>query len=479
MNLFRTIHASAHATGLPDASVQCIVTSPPYWGLRKYAGEQGVEWPAVDYAPMPGLPEIHVSGCDPDCDHEWADGPTKTQAKQRDNNPDGNTPGAWFGSTRGENESRTGQSFSVTQGAYCRKCGGWRGGLGLEPTPEAYIGHMVLVMREMRRVLRDDGVAFVNLGDSYNGSGKGQMGDGEASDRRGAKQATSLGTLSGGLPTGISHGLKPKDLIGIPFRFAFAAQADGWWLRSDIIWAKPNPMPESVTDRPTKSHEYVFLLTKSAKYYYDADAVREDQQESSLKRLERGWNGNGDRGYPHGPQNHFKKYMGKTPEEIAALPGRNLRDVWTLATQPTPYAHFATYPEALAEKCILAGTSARGACPTCGAPWQRVVERTAMVIDRSNNHPPELRTRTSGTMVQPPTSETTGWQPTCACFGEFADSAVTQKCVVLDPFHGSGTTGVVALRLGRAYIGVDISEEYLHGVTAERMGAGVQVGLGI
>lgn len=440
------------------------------WGLRKYAGEQGVEWPAVDYAPMPGLPPLHIPGCDPDCEHEW------TSYFH---------PGQSGGTASAKVQIKGQDNFQIvppTEQHYCTKCGGWRGGLGLEPTPEAYIGHMMLVMREMRRVLRDDGVAFVNLGDSYSGSGKGDGGHTR-------KQTTNKGSqFQSNLQGDVPAGLKPKDLIGIPWRFAFAAQADGWWLRSAIIWAKPNPMPESVTDRPTKAHEYVFMLTKSARYFWDADAVREEQQETSLKRLERGWNGNGDRGYPHGPQNHFKKYMGKTPEEIAALPGRNMRDVWTMATQPTPYAHFATYPEALAEKCIRAGTSARGACPTCGAPWQRVVEREFHPLtDRS----PEKMNKASGqkgldasngwgdTPRGTVSTETVGWQPGCACFGEFADSAIPQPCVVLDPFSGSGTTGVVALRLGRAYIGVDISEEYLHGVTQERMGAGVQVGLGI
>ncbi len=401
-DLHRLIHGSAHDIPLPDGSVQCIVTSPPYWSLRKYAGEQSVDWPAVDYAPMPGLPALHVDAM--------------------------------------------------------------RCELGLEPTPEAYIGHMVLVMREMRRVLRDDGTCFVNLGDSYANNGGGALAWSTPTEQ--VKKRVS----SPDLPAkGISSGLKAKDLCGIPWRFAFAAQADGWWLRSDIIGAKVAPMPESVTDRPTRAHEYIFLLTKSARYFYDAEAVKEqsvsDHSAGNKSRVVKGreWN-NGD-------------YRPAQWDDIGGT--RNLRSVWEWRPQPFPGAHFAVWPESIPEKCILAGTSARGACPTCGAPWQRVVERTAMVIDHSNNHPPELRTRTSGTMIQPPTSETVGWQPTCTCFGEFADSAIPQPCVVLDPFSGSGTTGVVALRLGRAYVGVDISEEYLHGVTAERMGDGVQIGMAI
>jgi len=423
-DLHRLIHASAHATGLPDASVQCIVTSPPYWALRKYSGEQSIEWPAVDYAPMPGLPALHVDAM--------------------------------------------------------------RCELGLEPTPEAYIGHMVLCLREWRRVLREDGVAFVNLGDSYANStaaGNKVFGNPDFNGTRPSRAATL--TASKVIPSG----LKPKDMVGIPWRFAFAVQADGWWLRSDIIWAKPNPMPESVRDRPTKAHEYIFLLTKSARYYWDADAVRESLQESSVKRWQNPNFGESDK--RDGDDRHPERQRSAMLRGVLDMPaGRNVRDVWTMATQPTPYAHFATYPEALAEKCILAGTSARGACPTCGAPWRRGVEREydgngitweerKAVGEGMRRGECHNRPLAEGGPLAVPVVAPTGWQPTCTCFGEFADSAILRPCVVLDPFHGSGTTGVVALRLGRAYVGVDISEEYLHGVTAERMGDGVQMGMAI
>lgn len=466
MNLFRTIHASAHATGLPDASVQCIVTSPPYWGLRKYAGEQGVEWPAVDYAPMPGLPPLHIPGCDPDCEHEW------TSYFH---------PGQSGGTASAKVQIKGQDNFQIvppTEQHYCRKCGGWRGGLGLEPTPEAYIGHMVLVMREMRRVLRDDGTCFVNLGDSYSGSGKGDGGQTR-------KQTTNRGSqFESDLQGIVPSGLKPKDLVGIPWRFAFAAQADGWYLRSDIIWAKPNPMPESVTDRPTKAHEYLFLLTKNAKYFYDSDAVREANAGIMPYGDKREFKQNDERA--QGKHGATSMFAGGSKEEYIEkyyTNGRNLRSVWTIATSPTPFAHFAVFPTKLVEPCILAGTSARGCCPACGAPWVRVVEREFHPLtDRS----PEKMNKASGqkgldasngwgdTPRGTVSTETVGWQPGCTC-----DADEPVPCVVLDPFHGSGTTGVVALRLGRAYIGVDISEEYLHGVTQERMGAGVQVGLGI
>jgi DNA modification methylase len=261
--------------------------------------------------------------------------------------------------------------------------------LGLESTPEEYVAKMVEVFREVKRLLRKDGTLWLNMGDSY--ASNGQMGqtDEVTGWKHGALENKKRARARG---AGI-NGLKPKDLVGIPWRLAFALQADGWWLRQDIIWAKPNPMPESVRDRCTKSHEYVFLLTKSAKYYYDADAIREPQQQNSLERLKRGWNGNGERGYPHGPQNHIKNYMGKTDEEIVNLPGRNKRSVWFIATSPYKGAHFATYPPKLVEPCILAGSKV----------------------------------------------------------GD----------IVLDPFSGSGTTGEVAIKHGRQYVGIELSPEYI------------------
>jgi DNA modification methylase len=257
--------------------------------------------------------------------------------------------------------------------------------------------------------LRDDGTLWLNLGDSYATSPAGNKvwKHGEIFDGRDMSGHHTSGKLDKSPHPGDGGnyrenkpqmdwnqcGLKQKDLVGIPWRVAFALQADGWYLRSDIIWSKPNPMPESVTDRPTKAHEYVFLLTKKAKYYYDADAVREAQDPASLKRLERGWNGDGERGYPDGPQNHLQKYFGKTKEEIENVKGRNRRTVWEIATQPTPEAHFATFPEALVEPCIKAGSK--------------------------------------------------------------------QGDTILDPFGGSGTTGLVARNLKRDCILIELNPAYV------------------
>lgn len=220
------------------------------------------------------------------------------------------------------------------------------GQLGLEPTPEEYVAKMVEIFREVRRVLAVDGTLWLNLGDSYNGSqqkgGKGYI----------SGSGKSNPWIENSKPRNVAN-LKPKDLVGIPWRVAFALQADGWYLRSDIIWAKPNPMPESVTDRPTKAHEYIFLMSKSERYYYDGDAVREPQSISSIER----WNGNN---YRRNPQVSKKTGHLQTNKEqsLGCNPlGRNKRSVWTVSTQPFPGAHFAVFPPSLIKPCILAGSA--------------------------------------------------------------------------------------------------------------------------
>ena len=418
--------------GMEPESVHCVVTSPPYWGLRNY----GVD------------------------------------------------------------------------GAY-----------GLEPTLNEYLERMVEAFREVRRVLRKDGQLWLNLGDAYAGSGKGMNADGTHSV--GAKQETNIGSLtapvkSKRMPRGEGRWgggdsyvpeLKPKDLVGLPWRVAFALQADGWWLRSEIVWHKPNPMPESVRDRPTRAHEYVFLLTKSARYFYDADAIREQYAEASASDVRDNTNGHRrDRDYPGANSNGGTNLGGNRAG------GANKRTVWSIATQGFPGAHFATFPEKLVEPCILAGTSERGVCgvtgdpwervveresielrpnsdsirghspssnndsrigqpqrgaratrvdtigwqPTCGAPWQRVVEQTGHVSQREPAHVPgNTPTKTDSTGWAPTTRATDIWQPTCD------HDAEPVPATVLDPFCGSGTTGVVALRHGRSFVGIELNPEYI------------------
>jgi DNA modification methylase len=330
---------------LEPGRVQTCITSPPYFGLRDYGT---ATW----------------DGGDSECEHRVSSGgPSMLQGA----------------SQRGRSDVAAGD---------CPHCGATRidSQIGLEETPEQYVSNLVAVFREVRRVLRDDGTLWLNLGDSYYSTTATQ----------GRNEDKSVGSLTGGTAKLIAGGnstyrrdvpgLKPKDLIGIPWQVAFALRADGWYLRSDIIWAKPNPMPESVTDRPTKAHEYLFLLSKSARYYYDADAVREAPSESTSER----WGDDLSKRRPDGePTTAFvpgENTCGVHPN------GRNKRSVWTVATQPFPGAHFATFPPKLIEPCVLAGAPVDG--------------------------------------------------------------------TVLDPFSGAGTTGVVALRHDRDYIGIELNPTY-------------------
>jgi DNA modification methylase len=361
------LRADARHIPLADGCVQCVVTSPPYWGLRDYGT---ATW----------------DGGEASCDHLGA--PFRTKATINAN--------CGTGTDRKNTEGRQ------PMGATCGKCGARRidQQIGLERTPDAYVAELVAVFREVWRVLRDDGVLWLNLGDTYAGGG-GFAPDAPINVKR-REMLASGERVSGGFNLsdrqhtrnksgGIKpqDGIKPKDLVGIPWRVAFALQADGWYLRSDIIWHKPNPMPENVTDRPTKSHEYVFLLTKSERYAYDAKAISEAQAESTVRihsslnvqaragEWKVGEVGNGHGGLRNG-----------------LLRGnRNARTVWTIATQPYSGAHFATFPEALVERCVLAGSKARD--------------------------------------------------------------------LVFDPFGGSGTTARVALSLGRRAVATELNPAYL------------------
>lgn len=248
---------------------------------------------------------------------------------------------------------------------------------------------------------------------------------------------------------------KPKDMIPTPWMLAMALQADGWYLRMDIIWSKPNPMPESVTDRPTKSHEYVFLLSKQERYYFDSEAVREG---SIHGRQE--WTGNKYQRIREADPRDSRGITGKrgTGTNHDPSAGRNLRSVLTIPTEAYPGAHFATFPRKLVEPCIKAGTSAKGVCPECGAPWIRETSveqevltgnkgRATQAVGCNNWEGVIFRTRKH--------VSTTGWRPTCSHGHE------PIPATVLDPFAGSGTTLVVANALGRRAVGLDLSREYL------------------
>jgi len=326
------------------------------------------------------------------------------------------------------------------------------GMIGLEETLDEYLAKMLDVFREVKRVMRPDGTLWLNLGDAYAGGGRG----GNPNESAHRKQASNQGSLV--MPSPIPQGLKPKDLCGIPWRVALALQADGWWLRSDIIWHKPNPMPESVTDRPTKSHEYMFLLTPSARYFYDAEAVRTPlvYGANTSSAPQGDWNAR--RAGEEKVDGKWSRTKPPTrkPGYMGPDAGANLRDVWTIPTEAFPGAHFATFPRKLVEPCLKAGTSAKGCCPECGTPWRRLVNKHRVptrpgidnVIDDTG-----MANRDAGRHVTE--TKTVGWKPGCIC-----NAGEPVPCTVFDPFAGSGTVGVVAKQMGLEFIGIELNPDY-------------------
>lgn len=373
---------------LPPKSVHCIITSPPYYGLRDY-----------------GLPPS-VWGGDPACDHEWG-------ASRR---------GAWANSVPGPNadgKNAATRNRTKEAGNVCGKCGAWRGCLGLEPTPAMFIANLVSVFRECWRVLRDDGSMFLNIGDSYAGSGRGPTGVngmGQHERRQGFDSPASF------------RGIKAKSLMLIPERLLIVLSDDGWIVRERIVWHKTAPMPESVLDRCTSAWEPVFRLVKRGQYYGDMEAVKEPTSQA------------------------------------------NLRNVWTLGPEPFGDAHFATFPTELPRRCIKIGTSEYGVCPTCGAPWVRMtasefVPQPDISAERNAYRGKgKAATDTTGNVTQANRvgmprgtnrTSTLGWQPSCKC-----PSHAPIPATVLDPFGGAMTTALVANQLGRDSISIEINPVY-------------------
>jgi len=389
---------------LPAKSVHTVITSPPYWGLRDYG--TGV-----------------IVGGNSDCEHDF--GRVNQDHRGRIGSKD-NTGNAFRNSSR-----------YVEQGRHtsknCSKCGAIKNDkqLGSEPIPdcltqgkaqcgECFICSMIAVFREVKRVLRDDGTMWLNLGDTY-------------SEKKYPKSNIVQGNL-----------------VGIPWRVALALQANGWILRQDIIWHKTNPMPEGMENRCTKSHEYIFLFAKSRDYYYDQDSIRENPVTNNKSPS------------GAGRPRYSDDQMGSCPSgSVNTHPaGRNKRSVWSIPTQGYPGAHFAAFPEKLIEPCILVGTSEHGCCAQCKAPWERQTEsdgdwqptcecygritKTKIKVLQNNKREVEIEKT-----VMNYESELS-----------LQDHPII-PCTVLDPFVGSGTTVKVAIQHGRHGIGIDLSEKYL------------------
>jgi DNA modification methylase len=446
---------------LPDESVHCVVTSPPYWGLRDY-----------------GL-EPQIWGGEAECEHAWGE-----QQKS-----------PWADKVPGphglQKNTAAGHWKPKETGPFCRLCGAWRGSLGLEPSIDLYVDHLVEIFREVRRVMRPEATLWLNIADSYYGGGG-------AHKEHHANPGLSRSASRHGVPKGRgARGpgkvlvcrnrqqpiLKPKDLCGVPWHLVLALQADGWWWRSVVIWCKENGMPESCEDRPTTSHEYLFLLTKSENYFFDQEAVREPHTYNR-------WSNKRNRDAAivdavHGGQVGKTSLLRKGPIDAFPHSGRNLRSVWIIPTVPLScglckvcgrywhnhapqehcgrqtVGHFAAFPPKLVEICVQAGASEKGCCPQCGAPWERIVEKTEEINesckgnfftqDKTAVHQ-EHRSQQGSRFIK----KTVGWRPTCSC-----EAGSPVPCTAADIFSGAGTTPMVAAKLGRDAAGVELNPDYV------------------
>jgi DNA modification methylase len=428
---------------IPDKSIHCVITSPPYWGLRDYGT---ANW----------------EGGDPNCDHS-------TPRSRGDDIK----PGDKQGTSKGSRPNKQ----------HICSCGAIRvdNQIGLENTPEEYVEKLVKVFREVRRVLRDDGTLWLNLGDCFAGSGKA------GNNPEYQKKHTQFGTIErkerlGKVVSAKSIGLKNKDIVCIPWMVAIALRNDGWYLRSGMPWLKNSVMPEPVTDRPASSVEYFFLLSKSQHYYYDSHAIKKKGVIIAGTKAAKGSEDRFNTKKVNSRPPEYKEYDGIRNRRNSDWFMQSLKDIINgvngtllhneddvpvaIFCNPHPYkeAHFATYSPELIRPMIIASTSQKGCCPKCGSPWERIVLKPEMInvessgVDRYGNGQTGVHRKVGQKYqdwrVQNP-NKTIGWEPTCSCGIE-----ETIPCVVLDPFSGSGTTGAVAVELGRMYIGVELNPEY-------------------
>lgn len=438
---------------LPSESVHMVATSPPYYGLRCYSTDPQV-W-----------------GGSAQCEHVWGAELPPKRARWGD-----------LDTLSGKQASNGGSREMVaalerSTGQFCRLCGAWKGELGGEPTMGLFIAHLVEVFREVRRVLRRDGVCWLNLGDSF--CTEPFMGGAT----RDPKYPEGRNRPADRPNRQAQPGLKHKDLMMVPHRTAIALQDDGWYVRADVVWHKTNGMPHPVNDRLVINHEYVFLLAKDEDYFFDHVAAMEPAalNPRGSKRAV-GPTRKLDPNSHNAADGRFKPHTGGRDGdegERVHHAERRGRSVWSIPTQPVREAHFATWPEKLVERMIRIGTSEGGCCGLCAAPYERLTEKgepdpewqRACGGDRNGEYHGAAVKDYDGTGAQNgsevkarilesmrPTL-TVGWRPTCDCHPLFAGDP--QPAVVLDPFSGSGTTGRVALRLGRSYRGIELNPEYL------------------
>lgn len=425
---------------MPAKSIHCVVTSPPYWSMRDYSESTVTIWDGDD-----------------DCEHEWGEKLTKQKGgtgQQLGLRGNINIEGTWDKAQKQDN------------GAFCVRCGAWKGMLGLEPDYRDFIRHLVMISREVRRVLRDDGTYFVVIGDTYAGSG-GAGGDWNKGQRAGEPKWSQTKP----------DDIKNKCKMMIPHRLAIALIDDGWVVRNDINWikqiiyeddtSKGSCMPGPWDDRFVCNSEVILYLSKDGFNYFDLNAVRAPHKSSSIDRVKQNnwnpkFNGNRVRNNPRG----IKETL--NPNQFLHTNGKNPGDCWLVTPVGTSFAHFATFPEGLLRRPILAGCPEM-VCAECGTPYERDMNYTPGEIrrsDRSERMGLGGRTVASGTWIKLPEREMVGWLKQCEC-----DTDKWHGGIVLDPFMGSGTTAIAAKEHGRRSIGIELNMDYIE-IAEERIAKG-------